>query len=108
MIIKRIEEDFGRNDGSLRIIGIKDTTMHPKEAVIPHSHEKYEEIYYILEGQGEIFIDNKKQEVIQGDVIYIPPKSKHTMKPIGNNPLRFITVTVDITNSVRKRLSYIG
>lgn len=42
-----------------------------------------ERYYYILSGDGEFEIEGKKDQVIPGDVITIPPKTKYNYWPIG-------------------------
>ena len=49
-----------------------------------HKHHTSEEIYYILEGQGLMTLNNEKFEVKKGDTIYIPPKNPHKIENIGN------------------------
>lgn len=43
-----------------------------------HSHPT-EEIYIVYSGGGCVVVDGEKQEVVPGDVIYIPPDKTHTM-----------------------------
>lgn len=53
---------------------------------------KTSEIYYILEGEGIMHIENEKKEVGVGDLIYIPPNAKQCIKNTGNNDLKFICI----------------
>lgn len=56
MIVKKIHENLGVEDGTIRFLGIWDTTLKRVTAVTPHVHKDVEEVYYILEGNGEIRI----------------------------------------------------
>ena len=43
----------------------------------PHYHKKTTELYYVLEGEGTVTLDGKKQEVKKGTIIHIPPGVVH-------------------------------
>jgi len=45
-----------------------------------------------LEGEGEMYINNEKEKVSAGKVIYIPPNSVQRIKNIGNNDLVFLCI----------------
>jgi mannose-6-phosphate isomerase-like protein (cupin superfamily) len=55
----------------------------------PHSLTT-SEVYYILSGQGEMYIDDEYQKVESGDAIYIPPRAKQFIRNSGTEPLVFI------------------
>ena len=50
------------------------------------------EVYYILSGQGRMYINNESRAVGTGDVISIPPQSVQWIKNTGNDELRFIAI----------------
>jgi mannose-6-phosphate isomerase-like protein (cupin superfamily) len=56
----------------------------------PHYHRRMTEIYYILEGTGEIELDGERHPVRPGDAILIKPLCRH--RAIGR--LRVINVPV--------------
>lgn len=93
---------FTTADGST-IRSILDRTNAPvanqslAEASLPaggatqrHYHRAAEEIYFILEGGGEMEIDCETRMVGPGDGILIPPGAWHQMTATGNGPLRFL------------------
>jgi mannose-6-phosphate isomerase-like protein (cupin superfamily) len=47
------------------------------------------EVYYILTGNGEMFINGDSQPVEPGDAIYIPPNAKQSIRNAGHEPLIF-------------------
>ncbi len=102
MIVKKIHENLGVEDGTVRFLGIWDTILDKEAAVTPHVHKDIEEVYYILEGDGEMRIGDEAKLVGAGDVIYIPPEKVHTLINMGKSPLRFITASVDITGTVER------
>jgi mannose-6-phosphate isomerase-like protein (cupin superfamily) len=50
------------------------------------------EVYYILSGRGEMFIEQEAQAVEPGDAIYIPPNAKQYIHNSGTEPLVFICI----------------
>ena len=91
---------FLTKDGST-IRSILDRTNAPvqkqslAEARVPaggrterHYHKAAEELYFILEGAGEIELDSERRTVGPGDAILIPPGAWHTI--FATEPLRFL------------------
>ncbi|GBE54176.1 glucose-6-phosphate isomerase [archaeon BMS3Bbin15] len=56
-------------------------------ATKPHIHKKSEEIYYILDGKGSMYIDDERGEVNLGDCVFIPPGAKHWIENNGKDKL---------------------
>ena len=66
-------------------------TVKPGE--ITHEHRlKSSEVYYILKGEGEMYINGEKEKVLSGQVIYIPPNSVQRIKNIGTCKLVFLCI----------------
>jgi mannose-6-phosphate isomerase-like protein (cupin superfamily) len=42
-----------------------------------HYHEKTDEFYYVIDGQGKMLLDDEEIEVHKGVVIYVPRGVKH-------------------------------
>jgi mannose-6-phosphate isomerase-like protein (cupin superfamily) len=42
-----------------------------------HYHERTDEIYYVLSGQGRMSLDGKEVELSEGVVVYVPRGVKH-------------------------------
>ncbi|MFB5630676.1 MAG: cupin domain-containing protein [Nitrosopumilaceae archaeon] len=51
---------------------------------------KSSEIYYILEGEGNLQIDNEVFKISKDEAIYIPPHSKQRIENTGKNDLKFL------------------
>jgi len=100
-IVKRIQDNLGLEDGAGRLLGVLDTTLENGAAITPHLHENIEEVYYVIEGTGRMTIGDEEKKVAAGDVIYIPPKKIHTLVQSGEKPLRFITVSIDLSEAAR-------
>lgn len=43
----------------------------------PHFHKRTTELYYVLEGEGKVFLDGEEREVRPGTMIHIPPGVVH-------------------------------
>ena len=50
------------------------------------------EVYYLLSGTGEMYIDGETQIVEPGDAVYIPPHAKQFIRNCGDRPLVFICI----------------
>ncbi|MGF1460134.1 MAG: cupin domain-containing protein [Leptolyngbyaceae cyanobacterium] len=53
---------------------------------------KTSEVYYIISGQGDMYINEETQTVSAGDAIYIPPKARQHIHNTGSEPLVFICI----------------
>ncbi len=53
---------------------------------------KTSEVYYIIEGQGEMFIDNESKPVRPGSTVYIPPRATQCIRNSGNTALVVICI----------------
>jgi mannose-6-phosphate isomerase-like protein (cupin superfamily) len=42
-----------------------------------HYHRRTTEVYYVLEGEGEVELDEQRYAVVPGHVVYIPPGTCH-------------------------------
>ena len=66
-------------------------TVKPGKTSTPHML-KTSEVYYILEGEGEMHIDNESENIKAGQAIYIPPGSKQFIENVGKNDLKFLCI----------------
>lgn len=95
-MMKKVEDSSSLQEFAFRIIGVWDTELTEGAFIAPHSHEDVEEVFYVLDGIGKISVNDKKRRVKKGDLIYIPPKTIHTVSQTGQRPLRLVTVSVSI------------
>ena len=58
---------------------------------IPHALAT-SEVYYILQGVGEMHINTEAQQVTVGDMVYIPPHAKQFIRNCGSEPLVFLCI----------------
>lgn len=56
-----------------------------------HRHQQAE-IYYIIEGDGEVTIECVTKRVMQGSSVFIPSNARHSIANVGSKDLRFFYV----------------
>lgn len=64
--------------------------LEPKGGQVPWHNHPQEEIYLILEGTGEICVDEERKEIKEGQTVYIPSEKFHQLTNIGDTPLKMI------------------
>lgn len=97
MFVKQIESGLDLRDVTERIAAIYDTYLPPGQGIEPHSHTGFEEVYYVVSGYGMMTIGCEQKEIYRGDVVHIPEMALHTLHNTAQVPLRFVTVTVRLT-----------
>ena len=70
---------------------IAHAVLHPGKASQPH-RLKTSEVYYILEGEGIMHINDGSEKVHAGQVIYIPPHAKQWIENSGTSDLKFLCI----------------
>jgi mannose-6-phosphate isomerase-like protein (cupin superfamily) len=81
-----------KNDAIDTNLSIAHAILEPGKSSLPHIINKSIEIYYILEGKGEMNIDQETQVVTEGQAIYIPSNARQWIKNIGNSNLKFLCI----------------
>lgn len=66
-------------------------TLEPEKKSKLHKI-KSSEIYYILEGNGNLFVENSIHHLGQDDSVYVPPNSKQFIQNTGETDLRFLCI----------------
>jgi mannose-6-phosphate isomerase-like protein (cupin superfamily) len=56
-----------------------------------HSHV-YDEVIYVLEGEGVLHIDGSHEPVSAGTCIHLPPLLEHSLENSGDSPMRIVAV----------------
>ncbi|MEI7857536.1 MAG: cupin domain-containing protein [Methanomicrobiales archaeon] len=64
----------------------------PGESTLPHILKRSTELYYILEGSGEMHIDKEAAPVSPGQIILIPPHARQWIRNTGNENLVFLCI----------------
>jgi mannose-6-phosphate isomerase-like protein (cupin superfamily) len=90
----QIRELLSHRNSSIRKQSLAEATVPVGAITQRHFHPQTEEIYFILEGQGTMFVGSEAREVEPGDSIAIPPGAEHAIKNSGTEPLRFLCCCV--------------
>jgi quercetin dioxygenase-like cupin family protein len=69
-----------------RLISREDAALEPAawahavdiDGAKPHFHKVATELYYVLEGNGFVFLDGTEYEVRKGSLVHIPPGVVHS------------------------------
>jgi mannose-6-phosphate isomerase-like protein (cupin superfamily) len=64
----------------------------PGESTLPHMLLKSTELYYILQGSGEMHIDKETAPVSPGRIILIPPRARQWIQNTGRDNLVFLCI----------------
>ena len=62
----------------------------------PHSHENTEQVYYVIKGKAYVRIGDKEYYPKEGSFLYIPPKTEHELRNIGETNLINLLICADI------------
>lgn len=68
-LIRTVIEEKDQAAGEVHHLEITDARLH--------YHERTDEFYYILSGQGRMTLDDKEIELHEGVVVYVPRGVKH-------------------------------
>lgn len=71
---------------------VKKIIIEPGQSPSYQYHLKREEVWVIVKGIGEFKLDEQIMHVKERDILYIPVKSKHQLKNIGDEKLEFIEI----------------
>jgi mannose-6-phosphate isomerase-like protein (cupin superfamily) len=85
-----IRELLGTASGHVQNQSLAEATLEPGQATARHYHGESEELYYLLEGSGEMEVDGERAGVGPGDAILIPPGAWHQIRATGDGALRFL------------------
>ena len=82
--------------GSFRVLDVEGesltikVTLNPGHRMNYHSHERRDEIWTILSGEGRAVVDGKQRKVTSGDMITMKAGCKHTI--IADTELKVMEV----------------
>ena len=61
-------------------------------AMMKHAHREQEELYFVLDGVGQIEIDGEVVAIGERDAIVVPAGSTHQVSNTGIGPLTFLAI----------------
>jgi mannose-6-phosphate isomerase-like protein (cupin superfamily) len=69
---------------------IGNVMLEPKGGQVPWHCQEQEEVYFIIEGTGEMCLGGEREMLKSGQAVYIPPGIFHQLTNVGDRPLRLI------------------
>ena len=79
------DEEVGNTDLT-QFLGVIDPSRVPA-----HGHV-YDEVIYVLEGEGTLHLDGETTPISAGSCIHLPPRIPHTLENHGPGPMRVLGV----------------
>lgn len=85
-------------------LGYNITALPPGKRAFPfHSHRVNEEMFFVLEGSGEIRIGEARHALRAGDIVACPPGGPETAHQIintGDTELRYLAVSTKLSPEI--------
>ena len=78
------------SNSTVKNLSLAQATVSSGSRTYPHLHTQSEEIYYLLQGRGKIYIEGESREVARFDAILIPSGARHYIENIGQEDLIFL------------------
>lgn len=70
--------------------GVANVHVVSVSAAAPHSHAGYDEVYYVLAGQGVLVLDGREHPLRPGAVAVIPRGVVHSLQAAAGQELQFV------------------
>lgn len=66
-----------------------------------HSHKRNEEVYLILKGKGQFYVDGEEFEIEEGNVIRVDPAGARCLKADDRTAIRYICIQTEANSLVQ-------
>ena len=73
-----------------RNFAMGNVTLDPCGGQVPWHAQEQEEVYFVIEGTGEMCLGEERRTLTGGQMVYIPPGVFHQLTNVGETPLRMI------------------
>ena len=96
--------------GSFRVMDVEEesltikVTLNPGRSMHYHSHERRDEVWTVISGEGRTIVDGMEQHVKAGDVVTMEAGCRHTI--IADTELKLIEVQLGKEISVHDKRKY--
>ena len=85
---------FGGSDFSTSINFLNYTILPPDTTIGVHTHGNDEELYIVLEGEGEMQVDGELREVSAGDIILNKPFGTHGLENHSDKDIKILVIGI--------------
>ena len=65
-------------------------TLDPNGGQVPWHNQESEEVYFVIEGEGEMCLGEERRTVRGGQAVWIPPGVFHQITNVGATPLKMV------------------
>jgi len=83
----------GPDNSRSRLMDFRISRYAPNAYVQEHVHKIQEQVYYVLEGEGLLTLNEAKHLMRPHDYVYVPPGVHHSFTNTGTAGLVFLVVT---------------
>ena len=66
-------------------------TLKPSEDIDTETHQKTDQVFFVLAGKGVATLKNIRRLIKKGDLIIVPARNKHNIKNTGKELLYLLT-----------------
>ena len=66
--------------------------LEPKGGQVPWHNQEQEEVYFVVEGTGQMCLGDECKPLVTGQAVYIPSGVFHQLTNTGDTPLKMIYV----------------
>ncbi len=80
---------------------VRDLTLYPGSTIGLHPHAIDEEIYFVIEGEGVMVVDQEERHLGPGAVCLTPAGHSHALRNEGDRNLRIFVACVHTTSGAR-------
>lgn len=64
--------------------------LEPNGGQVPWHNQEQEEVYYIVEGEGEICLGQERRTIGTGQAVFIPPGEFHQLTNTSATPMKML------------------
>ena len=91
-VVKADHRYIVEDNTTLKNLVLSSTRLHAGKETTGHKHSGQEEVYFFIEGYGEMQLDDDKFSVEPGSIVLIKEGVFHKVYNTGDNELYFVCV----------------
>src|ERR1700674_274482 len=76
-----------------RMLSVIEERMHPGSSELRHYHRKSQQFFFILSGQAVLEVSSGHTRISSGQVLFVPPRTRHQIRNSSGSPLRFLVIS---------------
>ena len=91
-VVKEDDRYVVKDNTTLKNLVLSSTRLNPGKETTGHKHKGHEEIYFFINGKGEMELDKDKFSVESGDIVLVKDGAFHKVYNTTKQELYFICV----------------